>query len=304
MGFLDWLGGVGSSLVSGATGTAANMIGAKQQQGFQREMFDKQREFWYEQQEYNSPQNQVKRLDAAGLNPQFMLGNIQSGSMGSMPSTGTGAAAQAGNFGDVTGNMLNLVRGKTEKQLADANKQNIENDAFLKEIDGITRGMKNIAEVGEIISRTDKQLGDAILSRVSADSQQVMTSIAQDKSRLEMTELQTRIDNNVIQNMMAIEELKVLPRRNQLLLQQIGADIALKLATKQLSLEQAKRIWFESNDLWQSSEGKRIDNELKQKTFNAVVERTIQDTLPSIGRYGSNYGDWYGTREYGEYPKK
>lgn len=283
MGFLDWLGGVGSSLISGAAGTAANMIGAKQQQGFQREMFDKQKEFWYEQQDYNSPVNQVKRLNEAGLNPQFMLGNIQSGSMGSIPSPGTGSASQTGNFGDITSNMLNLVRGKTEKKLADVNIRNIEADATLKEITGVTQGMRELAEIGEIISRTDKQLGEAILSRVSANSQQVMTGIAQDKSKLEMTELQTRIDNNVIQNMIAIEELKVLPQRNKLLMQQIGADIALKLATKELTLEQAKRIWFESNDLWQTAEGKRIDNEIKNKSFSYIVDRAAKEAVSGVG---------------------
>lgn len=290
--------GLLGTLASGAISTGFNNYTQGQNNKFSSQMFQKQKDFWYEQQEYNSPANQVERLKEAGLNPQFMLGNIQSGQLGSSPSPMSPTAAQAANYGAVSENILKSLQGKTQL----AQKRDLEADAFLKEISGMTQGAKNLAEIADIIARTDKSAAEALRARVGAYSQHIMTGAEWRKTMIEGDEIASRMEMNITQNEIWRTELEYLPEMKKLQMQSLSKDIALKVAQKELTLEQAKKIWYESNDLWHTAEGKKIDNSLKQRTFEAVVEKAIQETIPDIGRYGRNLGDWFSQRHYGEYP--
>lgn len=93
-----------ASLVAGATqgiGGLFNSIGTNRQnfasRQFSREMYNKTRndnlEFWAMQNEYNSPQAQMQRLQEAGLNPALMYGSgAAGGNAGSIPTPETQSA--------------------------------------------------------------------------------------------------------------------------------------------------------------------------------------------------------------------
>lgn len=288
MGFLSWLGGVGSSLISGAANTAANKSMQKDAQRWQENMYDKQKEFWYEQQEYNSPANQVQRLGEAGINPQLAIGNIHSGQMGSSPSPGSPSALSAGQFGDITGNMLNIIRGKNESKLANSQQNLLDQDANLKQIDGMSRAMKNVAEIGEIISRTDKQKGERILNEVEAWSTGLKTISTLQTESTQRDKMRSEIELNVSQKAMNDEYLKILPQRLKLELTALSSDIALKVATKKLTLQQARTEWFKQAESSFRATNTRINNELLKATFNNLVEKSETDIyrgldLQSIG---------------------
>lgn len=294
MGFLSWLGGVGSSLITGAAGTVANKSMQEDAQRWQENMYDKQKEFWYEQQEYNSPANQVQRLGEAGINPQLAIGNIQSGQMGSSPSVGSPSALSAGQFGDITGNMLNIIRGKNENKLAKAEENLLNQDANLKQIDGMSRAMKNVAEIGEIISRTDKQRGERILNEVEAWSTGLKTISTLQTEATQRSKMESEIELNVSQKAMNDEYLKTLPKRLELELTALSADIALKVATKKLTLQQARTEWFKQAESSFRATNQRINNELLKQTFDALVAKTYHDArafnVYDIGRMGSVLG--------------
>lgn len=277
MGFLGWLGGVGSSLISGAAGSLANYGMQKDAQRWQEKMYDKQKEFWYEQQDYNSASNQVQRLGEAGINPQLAIGNIQSGQMGSSPSVGSPSALSAGQFGDITGNMLNIIRGKNENKLSKAQENLLNQDANLKQIDGMSRAMKNVAEIGEIISRTDKQKGERILNEVEAWSTGLKTISTLQTESTQRAKMESEIELNVSQKAMNDQYLKVLPQQLKLQLTALSADIALKVATKKLTLQQARTEWFKQAEISFRATNQRINNELLEATFNNLVEKSETD---------------------------
>lgn len=304
--FLAALGNIGlsagSSLLSGAIGNHFARQNMREAQQWQEKMYGEQKQFWYDQQEYLSPENQMQRLRDAGINPNFVLGNIQTGSVGSSPSVGSPSPAQTVAFGDAAQNFAAITGAKTQKRLADADIRLRESDAVLKEIDAYTRAFDNMSNIYEKLSKIDKNKADTVKSMMESWATGVSTRMEWMLGNQNIKESEQRIENMVTENLINNEELKWLPQEKKLQMQSIAADIALKVATKELTLEQAKKIWYESNDLWHTTEGKKIDNSLKQRTFEAVVEKAIQETIPDIGRYGRNHGDWFSSRHYGEYP--
>ena len=70
--FGNLLEGAGNALTSGVFGLASNLLsnrGAKRRQ----QLADQQNvKFWNMQNEYNTPANQMKRLQDAGLNPNLI----------------------------------------------------------------------------------------------------------------------------------------------------------------------------------------------------------------------------------------
>lgn len=289
MGFLSWLGGIGSSLIEGIAGTSANQSMQEDAQRWQEQMYDKQKEFWYDQQEYNSPAKQVERLGEAGINPQLALGNIQSGQMGSSPSVGSPSALSAGKFGDITGNMLNIIRGKNENKLAKAEENLLNQDANLKQIDGMSRAMKNVAEIGEIISRTDKQRGERILKEVEAWSTGLKTISTLQTEATQRSKMESEIELNVSQKAMNDEYLKVLPQRLKLEITALSSDISLKVAQGELTLSQAKTEWQKEVHEMLRAQGQELNNKLLEQTFDNLVAKSYGDVYRGFKPFDTGY---------------
>lgn len=74
-----------NALFSASAAEASN----RQSRAFSREMYDRTKTdnlaFWNLQNEYNSPQSQMKRYQEAGLNPNLIYGQGNSGNAGSIP---------------------------------------------------------------------------------------------------------------------------------------------------------------------------------------------------------------------------
>lgn len=285
--FLTALGDLGlsagSSLLSGAIGNSFARKNMRDAQAWQEKMYDKQKEFWYEQQDYNSPANQVARIREAGLNPQFMLGGIQSGQLGSSPSVGSPSPAQTMAFGDAAQNFAALTGARTQSRLADADIRDRNADATLKEINANYRAFEAITGIYEALSRIDKNKAGALKDHIDSWATGITTRMEWMLGNQQIKESEQRIENLVTENMIKQEELKWLPQEKKLQIQSFATDIALKVATKELTLEQAKKIWFDNNDLWQTAEGKRLDNELKEKSFAYLVDKAAKEAVSGVG---------------------
>lgn len=281
MSFLEWLGGVGSSLISGGLTSAINASQARKQREWQESMYEKQKGFWYEQQDYNSPSNQVQRLKEAGINPQFALGNIQSGQLGSSPSVGNGAAAVAGQFGDISQSVLNMMRGKNETRMANADIRDKNADAALKEIESVTKFQENLVKIDEILSRSGKNKSGQVKDYIDSMATRALAQADVTLKGIQGDELRSRIDLNVTQNEIFKTELQYLPEQKKLELAQLSSDIAWKIASKQLTLRQAKTEWFKQAEMSMRTTGQRLSNELMNRTWDNLVRKSYMDSLPS-----------------------
>jgi len=86
----------GSALAGGAIQAASTARQNRLSRDFSREMYDKQYRdsiaLWTRQNDYNSPQAQMQRFKAAGLNPNLIYGQGNSGNAGSIPTPDVQAA--------------------------------------------------------------------------------------------------------------------------------------------------------------------------------------------------------------------
>lgn len=71
IGAIPLIGGIASSIASGISSRKA-----------QKRQMNWDKEFWNMQNQYNSPQEQMKRLQAAGLNPNLVYGQSSGGAAG------------------------------------------------------------------------------------------------------------------------------------------------------------------------------------------------------------------------------
>lgn len=252
-------------LVGGILQTAGNFASQAFQQDWNSGMYEKQKQFWYEQQDYNSPANQVRRLEEAGLNPQLMLGNIQSGQMGSSPSVPTMSAAQAGSFAGATDSILSIINNKKQQKILDAEARVKNADAFLDEIDSFTKFAKNIQDIRESLSRENKNFADAFLSGVTANVSEMMAGINAD-------EAQSRIELNWLNYAKGLVELKYLPAQQQSIYLERMAEIAKIKAETSESKQRKQRLIQETNKEFFKAQGEKFINELNKKTERYLIE--------------------------------
>lgn len=80
--------GAGAELIGGAVDAISTSNQNRKSREFSREMYDRQYadnlRFWNMQNEYNSPQNQVKRFEEAGLNKNLIAGQGNPGNAGAV----------------------------------------------------------------------------------------------------------------------------------------------------------------------------------------------------------------------------
>lgn len=100
---MDW-----SNPAGAAVGGAFGLIGSAINYAFQKKLAAQQNEYnlnmWNLQNEYNSPINQMRRYEEAGLNPALMYGQVSPGNASTVPQM------HVPNAPDISGDMKDLAQ--------------------------------------------------------------------------------------------------------------------------------------------------------------------------------------------------
>lgn len=139
--------GIGSAL-GGIAGSVVSFLGNKSLVEKQNE---ENRKLWYEQQEYNSPVNQMKRMKEAGLNPALIYSSGSSTASGNITSA---PKMERSEMPDMPG-ILNYMQLSN----LDAQNSNIkaQNENLIQ--DAVTKKMENWHRAREIdlLKKSDKK---------------------------------------------------------------------------------------------------------------------------------------------------
>lgn len=136
------------AFASGAT-SMMNSSSQAQTNAQNYKMFREQMAYdkWKFQQEkrYNSYQNQVRQMRAAGLNPALMAGGLSSSiSAGSAPS---GNPMQAVDYSGAVNAGANLLQSFYNARQSEATTDKLQSETDLNRIDAITRGIQNLFDI-------------------------------------------------------------------------------------------------------------------------------------------------------------
>jgi len=140
------IAGASTQASSGLMNSLSTMFQNRKSRQFSREMYQRQYEdsikFWNLQNEYNSPQSQMSRFQAAGLNPHLIYGQGNSGNAGAIPTPDVQPAQfRSPEWGNAIGNIqpMSLINSIYDLDIKAAQADNlkaqntvIRQDALLK----------------------------------------------------------------------------------------------------------------------------------------------------------------------------
>lgn len=170
-------GNIGAAGVQAAGALLSSIFNARSQKKTNKQMMQFQEKMFDRANEYNTPLNQMKRFQEAGLNPNLIYGQGNPGNS-SMPGAPSLKAPELGDLGDVIANPLSKYY---ERATANQNLDNLKaqeeytkNKAFTESFKALSEEARNTgmrikneympsrerADLENVLKRTDKVLTD------------------------------------------------------------------------------------------------------------------------------------------------
>lgn len=172
MGFFDALGKIANpiSAVTDVVGSIASPFIQRKQQKRQiaaaKEQQERQNKFnldmWKMQADYNSPEQQVKRMKDANLNPALAMGNISSGSMASAPEQNVAdtAALEGAQTGVFANTIQNVVDSMLDVQKKVLDLQSVKEDIKGKDVNNRFQNASFLERLEQLRNNNAKTLED------------------------------------------------------------------------------------------------------------------------------------------------
>lgn len=292
MGFLDSIGNIFSTSSTNKT----NLKIAQMNNEFNERMLQKQMDYntemWEKENEYNSASAQRQRLEDAGLNPYMMMDGGSAGVASSVGGVTPPTADQSGRqvapqFSGIDAQLQSLLNYKEQQRVNDANIDHVNADTRLKAIEQLTTLM-------DAYSNARTSTGKYLVDIATADTMNQLRDI-------DFKNREADLKQKNVNTLLMSKELAIFDEKNRLLLSNQIEDILSKRAERNLTNQQCLHEVEKLLKTQAEAEGIKINNDVLKRSANALVEKNIQDTLPSVGKYGQNRGDWFGNRKYGEY---
>lgn len=259
------LSGVNSvgSLFTGIFNAASQRKFNKQMlQLYRDQLAEQQRQFdvsiqnqwdmWNATNEYNSPENQRQLMEDAGYSPYALVGGngSYSGSseadVMSMPTMDVPAPPSNMAPVQLSSDII------SEPLRAIAEWRSIQGDTEIKNWQSKIESVNYKYREAELISSIYERMSNATNAKEKAYYQRILNNFAQEQQQSEVANKWQDLENKrvmmrgmLIDNAMKFEELKVLPQQLQADLASTYADVVLKLARKELTVQQAENLFYE-----------------------------------------------------------
>lgn len=246
---------------------------------------------WEKQNAYNSPVEQRRRLEQAGLNPNLMMNGGSAGTAETAPTADTSGIQQVPDVGStiasgyqqfgnslssaasqIAGMVYNNGLQQANVNKAQAEAQSASQDARYKELQNQFAASQFLADLREkqyrgMIAKSDYEyLRDSMHDRLDAVKFQNTLTGSQSSYYNQMSGL---ID---VQRQIEHTNLDWLPREKQAGLAATLQNIQTMVSQMHLNYAQAKNAYAMSVLNYASEAGLRIDNRLKDATFDLAVK--------------------------------
>lgn len=265
--------GAGSSLLSGAIGNIFSSKNQSNAQSWNEEMYNEQKKFWYEQQEYNSPENQVERLREAGINPGLAVGNIESGQMGTLPSAPYQQPQPVASLGNINSAIDTLLRNQIQSDVAEEQIRGQQLDNEGKEIDLMTRLTENLLRLHDMMSGINNKDSSTAKNQMEIRIAQAMAMPQFEKLISEIQHNTSVTAINWLNYARGMKELEFLPQQQRLEYLERMAGIAKMEAETESEIQRKKKLVEETNHEYFKWKGQHFVNTLNQKTEQYLIDK-------------------------------
>lgn len=275
-----------STLVGAGTSALGGLVGYQAQKSIQNKQNKWQEKMWRMNNEYNTPANQRKRFEQAGLNPNLMMNGSTTGTAttATAPSapdvaSGINSAAQGVNSSLQTG--IEQQNANTNMRVGEANAKKLEADAQGRIIQNGNQFAKDIATIKNLNVDSDIKRKQEQLLRDTMDANILSAKANADKVSAEAMNEYTRNALLTTQWQMEAERLKWLPSQLAADLQNVIANTAASCAQRGLYAAQARQAMSTAALLYLQGQGVKIDNKVKRDTID-YVETGIKGANSSL----------------------
>ncbi len=205
---------------------------------------------WHINNEYNTPANQMKRLLAAGLNPDLMYGNPSQGTSAA-PAQGTtpshAEAFQSLGFGDMFSNAQQLMMQKkandAQIKLMNSQAEQMDTETQLKKKDLGTYDKRF-----ELVKQAAEDSSKKIMSEIEVNKQSILESCSRiselaAREKLTLEQAATEVVNRAFLQESFQDRLEQIRLQNKLTKAEIAkANKLVKLIAEQILTEQARQL--------------------------------------------------------------
>lgn len=205
---------------------------------------------WHMNNEYNTPANQMKRLLAAGLNPDLMYGNPGQGTSAA-PAQGTtpshAEAFQSLGFGDMFSNAQQLMMQKkandAQIKLMNSQAEQMDTETQLKKKDLGTYDKRF-----ELVKQAAEDSSKKIMSEIEVNKQSILESCSRiselaAREKLTLEQAATEVVNRAFLQESFQDRLEQIRLQNKLTKAEIAkANKLVKLIAEQILTEQARQL--------------------------------------------------------------
>lgn len=216
------IGSIGG-LALGGLGLLSQSKANQQNMALNREMLDFQKYQYSDMKRYNSIQEQVRRMKAAGLNPSLLLQNGTTGMAGNSVASPSPTPMQAYDMGSMASGISDIANTVSQSDINLAQKKNIEADTTQKEI--------------ENIFKFDKEFFG--LEKLKAEGFHTgnLAKLVENEVKLANSTLDSRIQQQKIQTEIMANKFEADVIARGYLPDQLQADLALKMANQKLAVQ-------------------------------------------------------------------
>lgn len=256
--------------------------------------------------DWNSALSQRKRLEAAGLNPYLMLDGGNAGTASSV-SGSTASYSSMPNFSPPDTSSIAKGISSAGDRIADFAVQRAEirsknAKSNIDEIDALTRGLKNLSEIGVNNSVRDKNVLERQMTEFMLDFNREMRQTRIDAERERLKLLRTESAHEAVNLAMSQIDLANYPEQKRLELEQLSATIYSAYASGYLSYKQAEAAVAQKLYLDAQTEGQNISNKVARETAGSLIGFMVAQNRSNQGYFMSDpnggetnmYPDWNG----------
>ena len=249
------------------------------------------------QQEYNSAVNQRKRLEAAGLNPYLMMSGGNAGTASAVSSSaGTGGSPSAmgvnaptaspavmqafrPDFSGVTGIIQTLLDIQAQKGVREAQASSLGEQASGFKIENKYKAEKLLWEIynskaGYNLKNSQEALNNMSFARMQAMFSSDVSKAQREADNAQFTGELIRAQTawQQLQGLLGAKELKYYDQKVLQELAIMSAQQYSLVASGNASEAQARQAIENALNLVEQREGIKVDNYVKQKTANALID--------------------------------
>lgn len=278
------LAGMGANKQNVDSTNKQNYEIARMNNQFNEKMFERQMhyntEMWNAQNRYNDPAAQVERLKNAGLNPYMMLdggsAGIAQGANGVNPPTAQAATMQPfqghGQFAEMVMRGLDYDLAKAEK------KEHIRTMQQQRQIDFMDAMNRLIHSRQDLFDKKTINALNKVTLKYAEDNQVADLRAKEDAHVISAKEIEIKTAEATQAKLIAANMPQTIA--NDLALQ--GADLALKVAQRDLTQEQAQNMFFDTWKKQLQGDKQSLDNKLMRETWNDLVLKAKIEASPNI----------------------